>query len=633
MLAFGGVVAVIVGGGVVIDGMVARPATAAALPTFDNCTQLRHWVDRAAAQQHAAVRMGDVGATGGQGGEAVPLAGRMSSGTGTTTSGAQAGAPAAAPNASTTTATDSAVGSSATGTNVQEAGVDEPDQVKTDGKRIVGITPGRGLWVAELSGNVPRVVGRMRFDGEPTSLLLAGNRALVLVSPQFAPGGPIAMDAPAVAEGPAPSSGSIRPYAGQSRLVVVDLTDVRALRVVASQDVTGTVLTARQIGAVAWVVSQSRPTVTGGGKRPGARLLPEQRVRNSHGGVVSQGAAMPCSSVRHPTVLSGAQMLMVQPVDLTAGAPFTTGRSAGVVADSGFVYASTKRLYVATSKWGSTATTQIHAFNIGDGKQAKYVGSGSVTGTLLSQWAMSEQDGFLRVASTTGPVVPPPGEGDVPSKAFMSESLVSVLAERGSRLVRVGLVGGLGRGERVWAVRWLGNLAAVVTFRQTDPLYLLDVSQPRAPRLLGSLSLTGYSSYLHPVGDGLLLGVGHEADQMGRVENAKATLFDVRNPAHPRVVSKLDLGMGWGDVEGDSHAFTYLPARHLALLPLIRGDGSVATSIAVSPSALSTAGQLVGGGQVKRFLPVGDSVVAFGFDRLLSVDPTSLEVLGVASVH
>ena len=286
--------------------------------------------------------------------------------------------------------------------------------------------------------------------------------------------------------------------------------------------------------------------------------------------LLANGAALPCSAVRHPIALSGSQLLTVQPVDITASTPFTHGRSAGVVASGGFVYASPTRLYVATSEWGASAnvSTHIHAFDISNAKSAAYVGSGAVRGTLLSQWAMSEQNGYLRVATTTGDVVPPPGEGDVPQSVDRSQTSVVVLAEHGRRLVQVGRVGGLGRGEKVWAVRFMGDLAAVVTFRQTDPLYLVDLSQPTAPHLRGALSLTGYSAYLHPVGNGLLLGVGHEADSAGHIENAKATLFDVSDTAHPRRVSSLDLGSGWSSIEGDSHAFTYLPDHHVALLPL-----------------------------------------------------------------
>ncbi|MDX6286518.1 MAG: hypothetical protein QOG53_2003 [Frankiales bacterium] len=624
-LLLSGVVAVVVGGGAVVDGMVARPAAAAALPAFDNCAQLQQWVDRAAAKESSSYAATE-GFVNSAPGVAVPTAGRVATTTGTS---ASALAPQASPGKA---AADNAVGSSATGTNVQEAGVDEPDQVKTDGRHIVGITQGRGLWIAELHNHTPRVVGRLALDGAASSLLLAGDRALVLTSQQG-----IAVDSgagisPGTPEGTTSGSIAPRPHDGRSRLVIIDLADARAPRVVASQDVTGSVLTARQVGSVAWVVSESQPASRKRIEPPSGSLLPKRTVRDSSGAVVTDDTVMSCSAVRHPTTLSGSQLLTVQPVDITASSPFTKGRSAGVVASGGIVYASANRLYVATTTWGSAANTQIHAFNISDGKQAKYAGSGSVTGTLLSQWSMSEQNGFLRVASTRGSVVPPPGEGDAPARADTSESLVTILAEQSSKLVRVGRVGGLGRGERVFAVRWLGNLAAVVTFRQTDPLYLLDVTKPTAPRLLGELKITGYSAYLHPVGDGLLLGVGHEADTMGRIENAKATLFDVRDPAHPRKVDSLDLGRGWSDVEGDSHAFTYLPSKRLALLPLMSEDGSVATSIAVTPSGVSAAGRLVEGGQVQRFVPVGDAVVALGFGRLSAVDPVSLDVLGAASL-
>ncbi len=630
-----GITAVLVSGGIVIGGRGGSPAAASVLPAFDNCTTLQQWVTRAAAKEQSGAGGGATygtvmggpipvdgmvrGALGAAEGLAIPAPKGAS---GTTAMQGSAGA-----------ATD-AVGSSATGTNVQEVGVDEPDQVKTDGSHIVGITNGR-LWVAELRAGVPRVIGRLKLNGWASSLLLDGSRALVLTTggPVGIYGGP-AVDLPAIgAAGESVPSDVIRPYDGRSQLVAVDLSQPRSPRVIATQTVTGTVLTARQVGDVAWVVTQSQPAVRPLPRNKPNTLLPGRTVRDGRGVVVADGALLPCSSVRHPIKLAGSQLLTVQPVDLTAASPFTKGRAAGVIASGGLVYASAHRLYVATTTWGSTANTQIHAFDISDGKRASYVGSGTVPGTLLSQWAMSEQDGYLRVASTRGDVVPPPGEGLVPSRSRMSESLVTVLAERGSRLVQVGQVGGLGRGERVWAVRWLGDLAAVVTFKQTDPLYLLDVSEPTNPRVLGELKITGYSAYLHPVGDGLLLGIGHEADARGRIGDMKATLFDVRDPAHPRAVDSLDLGLGGSNAEGDSHAFTYLPVKRLALLPLFSDDGTVARSIQVSTSGLSEAGRLVGGNTVQRFLPVGNAVVALGMDRLLSVDATTLNVLGVAALQ
>ncbi|MFL6240349.1 MAG: beta-propeller domain-containing protein [Actinomycetes bacterium] len=608
------VAAVAIGGGTIVDAFTATTAHAADLPAFDSCAALRGWVDKAAAHEP---RPGIAYST--RGGIAV------------NGSAGSAGAPAPqelAERAPVASKAADAVGTSATGTNVQEAGVDEPDQVKTDGHNIVSVGYGRGLWVAQLAGHTPHVIGRLRLDGDATSLLLAGNRALVLVSgPQAVPadGGPLMKEGLAGPGSGGPDIG-IAPYDGRSRLEVVELSDPSNPHVIAREDITGSVLTARQIGNVAWVVTQSQPQIR---MHPGSNVLPQRVVRNEHGVVVSKGDALPCTAMRHPIALSGSQMLTVQPVNITSMTPFN-GHSAGVVANSGYVYASAKRLYVATNSWNSTANTNLHAFDISDSQRAAYVGSGSVRGTLLSQWAMSEQDGYLRVATTSGDVVPAAGEGEIPDPSHRSVTSVVVLAERGHRLAQVGRVTGLGRGERVWAVRFMGDVAAVVTFRQTDPLYLVDLSDPAHPALSGALELTGYSSYLHPVGNGLLLGVGREADSMGHVLNAKATLFDISDAAHPKRVANLDLGTGWSDLDGDAHAFTYLPDRHLALLPL-QGDGSAATSISVDGNGLHRAGELTRVDTVQRFVPVGADVVALSADRLLDVDPVGLDVLGVAS--
>ena len=141
-------------------------------------------------------------------------------------------------------------------------------------------------------------------------------------------------------------------------------------------------------------------------------------------------------------------------------------------------------------------------------------------GVLLSQWSLSEWEGALRVASTEQPV----WWGGPRTE---SETTVTTLGQRGDALVRLGRVGGLGKGERVYAVRFIGDVGYVVTFRQVDPLYTLDLSAPSQPVVRGELKIRGYSAYLHPVGDDLLLGIGQDADDDGRVVGAQASLFDV----------------------------------------------------------------------------------------------------------
>ena len=97
-----------------------------------------------------------------------------------------------------------------------------------------------------------------------------------------------------------------------------------------------------------------------------------------------------------------------------------------------------------------------------------------------------------------------------------TQSYVTVLTDDGKALTTIGQVDGLGKGERIYAVRFIDTVGYVVTFRQTDPLYTIDLSDPTKPRVVGELKITGYSAYLHPIGDGLLMGVGQDATDQGR---------------------------------------------------------------------------------------------------------------------
>lgn len=152
------------------------------------------------------------------------------------------------------------------------------------------------------------------------------------------------------------------------------------------------------------------------------------------------------------------------------------------------------------------AQTAIHKFGIASPARTRYRASGIVPGFLLSQWSLSERKDVLRVASTSTPV-------DV--QADEAETSVTTLEEQNGRLVHLSRLGKLGQGERVYAVRFVDDVGYVVTFRQVDPLYTVDLSNPRSPKLLGELMIPGWSSYLHPFGKDLLLGLGQDAVGQG----------------------------------------------------------------------------------------------------------------------
>jgi uncharacterized secreted protein with C-terminal beta-propeller domain len=145
---------------------------------------------------------------------------------------------------------------------------------------------------------------------------------------------------------------------------------------------------------------------------------------------------------------------------------------------------------------------------------------------------------------------------------------VTVLDERDGALRQIGQVSGLGRGERIFAVRFIGPAGYVVTFRQIDPLYVVDLERPSQPVVRGELKIRGYSAYLHPVGPGLLLGVGQDATDAGAQLGTQLSLFDVSDPGSPRRLHQAAVADASSQAEFDHHAFLWWAPRDLAVVPL-----------------------------------------------------------------
>jgi hypothetical protein len=267
-------------------------------------------------------------------------------------------------------------------------------------------------------------------------------------------------------------------------------------------------------------------------------------------------------------------MLTVLTFDLAA-AGLGDGAPVSVVADGDTVYSNGASLYVASDhRWriplepGPDADpgaggTEVYKFDLTGPGRPRFAAAGSVPGWLVNQYAMSEWEGHLRLATTSGDGRDPAGP---------SESAVYVLAERDGKLVETGSVGGLGRTERIHSVRFTGPVGYVVTFRETDPLYTLDLRDPARPAVLGELKITGYSAYLHPLGDGRLIGVGQEADQQGRVLGTQVSLFDVSDLAAPSLLATHHIPAGHSEAEFDPHAFLWWPAERLLVIPLVSWD-------------------------------------------------------------
>jgi hypothetical protein len=285
-----------------------------------------------------------------------------------------------------------------------------------------------------------------------------------------------------------------------------------------------------------------------------AGWVPSSVLRNRRTGRKRKRAIVACDDVRRTPRFTGAGMVTVLTVDLELG--LTKLDSDAVMTDAQTVYASLGSVYVATNGGWQSGDTSIHRFDINGPQGTDYRASGQVPGDLLNQFSLSEDKGMLR-AATTG------------SSGSESQSYVTVLATRSGRLEKVGQVGGLGRGERIYAVRFIGDRGYVVTFRQTDPLYTLDLADPAHPRVTGELKILGYSSYLHPTGVHELLGVGQDATPEGIRQGTQLSLFDVADPAAPRLLHRRALGTSTSsDVEYDHHAFLWWAPTRLAVVPV-----------------------------------------------------------------
>ncbi|MGH3445102.1 MAG: beta-propeller domain-containing protein, partial [Nocardioidaceae bacterium] len=516
---------------------------AAQLPSFGSCERLRQWY------VHQALPL--VGPYG-FGPRVMPL---------NALGPAHASQPMAAPDTTMPIkgADSSAVANGPTGTNVQEAGVDEPDVAKTDGTLVVRLdATGRHLTLTDVSA-APDELSRIRLPGRRLAdpqLLLDGDTVLVVgneLSAYRAPG-PVPMVGPMT--GPAPTPGGVRTVPGQTRvhLSAVDISDPSHPVVTAREVVDGALVSARSYpgtgagSTVRAVVSTGLPPLdfvypnrdrtprqaTAQNRRIVRRAgidewLPQRHVYAASGW--SRSRAVACSEVRHPKAPSGFGTLTV--LTFPAGDPASAGSTAITTAGD-LAYSSTDRIYVgAVDTAGPVGAhgqvTHVFAFAL-DGPRTRYVAAGTVPGLVKDRWSFDEYDGHLRVATGLGWGQERRGNG------------VFVLTEHAGQLTVAGKVTGLGRGEQIKSVRWLDALAVVTTYHQTDPVYTLDLSDAAHPRKLGRLRIPGFSDYLHPLGGDLLLGLGQATGGDIPGPAAQAATFDLSHPARPRRTDSLQLG-------------------------------------------------------------------------------------------
>jgi uncharacterized secreted protein with C-terminal beta-propeller domain len=270
--------------------------------------------------------------------------------------------------------------------------------------------------------------------------------------------------------------------------------------------------------------------------------------------------------------------------------PQSTAQSLGVIGQGGEIYMTTNSLYLLKThiqwfeeRWGGwnwygKADEKLLIQQIGfDGATGslKPLADGEVKGRIKDRWALHGMNGGynLAIATTTGWVR---GGGDNVAQNHLSILEYDAATQR---LNVIGSVEDFGTNEDIRSVRYVGNIAYIVTFRQTDPLFAIDIADPRAPKMLSGLKIPGFSTYMHPLASGRLLGVGFDAFATGQVQGVQVSLFDTSDPT---LMSRLDVETygargSNSDVTADHHAFFFDSASGLVGIPLVElyGYGSL----------------------------------------------------------
>ncbi len=216
-----------------------------------------------------------------------------------------------------------------------------------------------------------------------------------------------------------------------------------------------------------------------------------------------------------------------------------------------------------------TSVTNLMRFSLNDG-QIEFAASGSVPGNLLNQFSMDEYMDVFRIVTTVNTYTETRRGNGANGTVSMSPNngTSNALYTLNQGMEIIGSIEDVAKDERVYSVRFTGDIGYFVTFRQVDPLFAVDLSDPTAPKILSALKIPGFSDYLHPYSDGLLFGLGHDASEQGSVNGLKLSMFDVSDPTDVSEKHKLIIGDAyWSEASYNHKAIIVSPERNLIAFP------------------------------------------------------------------
>jgi len=421
-------------------------------------------------------------------------------------------------------------------TNQQVSGVDELETVKNDGQYIYTITNNTVAIVQAYPATNAALVSKVTVNGTLQGIFIVENR-LVIVSqepeyPYAYYGGGAKL--PTVGTGIAQPSGiaTIYPigFSGTTSLFVFDISNHASPVLTTRVEVNGTLAGARLIGNYVYLVA-TQPVFC-----YGEILLPEQIVN----GQVVRATPM---QVYHSDIFDqGYSLTTILGFDTTQNNPNPAAKIY-LIGTTSTIYVSLYDIYLTQPVLSQSQETIVHRISI-DGLAINYQATGAVPGHVLNQFSMDEYNGYLRIATTN---CCSQSGGPVPlayAPAIEQETNVYVL-DKG--LHTTGKLEGLSPGEQIYSARFMGDKAYLVTYKRTDPLFVIGLQDPAKPTVLGQLNVTGVSDYLQPYDETHLIGIGQSGTDVAwenavRFTGIKISLFNVTDPKQPTETSRYLIG-------------------------------------------------------------------------------------------
>ena len=447
-------------------------------------------------------------------------------------------------------------------TNVQIEGVDEADTVKTDGQYIYLASNGKILIVEAYPAENAKVVAEIPWNGTIFGIFVNENRLVF-----FGEQGQYFIERMAGFAAPW-FYGGFKTY-----IQVYDISDRTNPVLARNVTVDGGYTNSRMIGDYVYVLLNSPVFV----KEDKEIYLPTVSDNDK----VESVAA---TDIYHSNVTDYYYSLtMILALDIKNDQE-SIAQENFMLGYASSIFVSLTNVYAAIPKYEQDGTqkTEVHKIHV-DEDEITYEAAGKVPGYVLNQFSMDEYDGYFRIATTEfeyGEVSEESRNGTVTAVKIEEPTILNSVYVLNQSMATVGSLEGLAPGERIYSARFIGARCYLVTYVQVDPLFVIDLKDPEDPKVLGELVMPGYSDYLHPYSDNILIGIGKNTTEVqgewwgAYYLGVKVSLYDVSDVEHPRVIKDFMIGDRGTDSTAlrDHKAFLFDKELNLLAIPILLAE-------------------------------------------------------------